>query len=81
MRPGVTVYTRTGCHLCERVEALVEAARAKADFDLSIADVDADPQLRARYGLEVPLVAIDGNVLFNHAMDAAAFLDHIRKSQ
>ncbi len=78
MRKQVRIYTRRGCHLCERVEALLEAARGQAAFDLERVDIDSDEALRARYGDLVPVVAIDGRDLFGHAMDADAFLERLR---
>lgn len=57
-RPEVVVYTRAGCGLCRRAEALV-AAEARRVTRRSV-DVDADPELTARYGVRVPVVCVDG---------------------
>ena len=50
------LYTRQGCCLCEglreRLEGLEPAPR------LLPLDVDADPELRARYDLRVPVLAL-----------------------
>ncbi|MEB3271530.1 MAG: glutaredoxin family protein [Synechococcus sp.] len=50
------LYSRRGCCLCEglqqRLQALVPAAA------LQVVDVDSDPQLQGRYGLEVPVLAL-----------------------
>jgi glutaredoxin len=57
-RPEVVVYTRAGCGLCRRAEALVarEARRAAVQH----VDVDAAPELQRRYGVRVPVVVVDG---------------------
>ena len=51
----LVLYTRQGCCLCEglaeRLGALASPPR------LTLVDVDHDPALQARYGLEVPLLA------------------------
>jgi glutaredoxin len=60
MRPVVTLYTRVGCHLCERAEAVLREAQAATPFELQLVDVDGDPELTRRYGVRVPVVAIDG---------------------
>lgn len=70
----VTIYTRRGCHLCERVEALVAKARRQTEFELEVLDIDADPDLQREYNWEVPVVAVDGDELFGHAMQYEAFL-------
>lgn len=58
--PRLILYTRQGCCLCEgleeRLRELGLAAGAPAG-GLALIDVDADPQLQARYGLEVPVLA------------------------
>ncbi|MBK5290221.1 MAG: glutaredoxin family protein [Acidobacteriia bacterium] len=74
----VRIYTRRGCHLCERVEDLVDSARSLAAFDLEIVDVDSDEALRIQYGQVVPVVAIDGQDLFGHAMDLDAFVERLK---
>jgi glutaredoxin len=56
----VTLYTRAGCHLCEDAEAVLRAAMERAPFELTLVDVDADPALAERYGVRVPVVAVDG---------------------
>jgi glutaredoxin len=58
-RPTVTVYTRTGCHLCEDAIAVVRAVAADR-ADVRLVDIDADPELHDRYTVRVPVVAVDG---------------------
>lgn len=54
----MTVYTRVRCGLCHRAEALV--AREARGCVVRLVDVDGDPALAERYGVRVPVVAIDG---------------------
>ena len=56
----VTLYTRAGCHLCADAEAVLRRARASVPFTLRTVDVDSDPELARRYGVRVPVVAVDG---------------------
>ncbi|GAA1285905.1 glutaredoxin family protein [Pseudonocardia aurantiaca] len=57
----VVLYTREGCHLCE--VAAADVARICADLGVGWAavDVDADPELRAEYGDNVPVIMVDGS--------------------
>lgn len=75
--PDLTVYTRRGCHLCELlIEELMPLARGRARIHLR--DVDSDPDLRERYGLRVPVVEADGEILCESRLDRArvtAFLE------
>jgi glutaredoxin len=67
-RAGVTVtlYTRVGCHLCERAEQVVRAEQEVIPFKLGTVDVDGDPELTRRYGVRVPVLAVDGVELFEY---------------
>jgi hypothetical protein len=60
----VVMYTRQGCHLCEEAWLKLVAAQQRFDFILRKVDVDTDPELTAAYGLEVPVVTLDGQVRF-----------------
>lgn len=56
----VTVMSRAGCHACE--DAISDVRRICADLGVpwSVTDVDTDPELRAEYGDQVPVILIDG---------------------
>jgi len=74
----VTVYTREDCHLCAEaidvVERVVSSLSRPVAVDL--VDVDADPDLRERYGDRVPYVTVDGRPRFKYRVDA----DELRAS-
>jgi glutaredoxin len=63
---AVTLYTRAGCHLCEEAERVLRAEQAVTAFWLELVDVDRDPALARRYGVRVPVVAVDGVELFEY---------------
>ncbi len=67
--PTVTVYTRAGCKLCAEAEVIV-AAVAAGRASVERVDIDAHPELTARYTVRVPVVAIDGVELFELQVDA-----------
>ena len=50
------LFTRQGCCLCEGLEEKLRALNPPPQIQLL--DVDADPALQARYGLEVPVLAV-----------------------
>jgi glutaredoxin len=72
-RPQVTLYTRVGCHLCDVVKDMLHEALRERAFDLATVDVDTDPELVRLYGLEVPVVAINGRKAFKLRCDPKAF--------
>lgn len=72
-RPQVTVYTRATCTLCRDAEAVVaEVADGRAD--VRYVDIDADAALTDRYTVRVPVVAVDGEELFEYVVDRSALL-------
>ena len=64
-RPTITLLTRAGCSICERMHARLDELSGELEFDLNTTDVDAEatvgrPGLRAEYGDRLPVVLLDG---------------------
>jgi hypothetical protein len=73
MTRSVTLYGKPGCCLCDEAKAVVAAVRAERPFDLEEVDVSLDPGMNHRYGERIPVVAVDGEELFEYAVDATEF--------
>lgn len=58
----VIVYTREGCHLCERVLVQLEKLNTTGSLDISTKDITTDAELYERYKDIIPVVSIDGRV-------------------
>jgi len=58
----VTVYTKEGRHLCERVVAELKELNKMNSFEMSIEDITTDPELFERYKNIIPAVAVNGKV-------------------
>ena len=56
----LTIYSRPGCHLCDEMKATI--ARVARTIPLSLEDIDisTDPALEARYGVDIPVLLVDG---------------------
>ncbi|WP_322782568.1 glutaredoxin family protein [Synechococcus sp. CBW1107] len=54
--PALLLYSRDGCCLCEGLEERLRSLVPPPP--LQVVNVDHDPDLQARYGLEVPLLAV-----------------------
>jgi glutaredoxin len=76
----VVMYTRQGCHLCEEAWEILEKAKQRFGFTLRRVDVDTDPVLVERYGLQVPVVAVDDKVHF-HGRVNAVLLDRLLRAR
>jgi glutaredoxin len=58
----LTLYSRPGCHLCEEMKAVVTRTASGLQTPIAIDEIDisTDPTLEARYGLEIPVLLVDG---------------------
>jgi glutaredoxin len=68
----VTLYGRPGCHLCDDARAALERVRATRPFALVEVDVERDDALLKRYLERIPVVALDGEELFDFFVDEEA---------
>jgi predicted thioredoxin/glutaredoxin len=67
----LTVVHRQDCDLCDEMVAELTALGCKIQIPpVSIVDVDGDPELVRRYGLNVPVLLLDGTVVCKHRLDA-----------
>jgi len=57
-----TLYSRPGCHLCDEMKIVVRRVveSARAPIALEEIDITADPDLEARYGIDIPVLLVDG---------------------
>jgi glutaredoxin len=70
----VTLYGRPGCHLCDDARAALEQVRAACPFRLEEIDIESDDALLRRYMERIPVVALDGEELFDLFVDAGELL-------
>jgi Glutaredoxin-like domain (DUF836) len=75
----LTLLTRQHCELCEELRReLAILARTVTLPPLELVDVDSDPQLRRRHGLEVPVLLLDGTVVCRHRLEPFELLRLLR---
>jgi len=65
----VTLYARPDCHLCEQARQALERVRAEHAFELIERDIDRDGSLQRAYFDRIPVVALDGEELFDYFVD------------
>ena len=73
----VTLYSRPGCHLCDDARAALERVRASAPFALEEVDITTDDALHRRYLERIPVIALDGDELFECFVNEAALARRI----
>ena len=56
----VTLYSRPGCHLCDEMKAVIARVSASVPLALDEIDISTDTRLEDLYGLEIPVLMVDG---------------------
>jgi hypothetical protein len=56
----LTIYSRPGCHLCDDMKAIVEPIARDLGARVEEIDISTDPRLEALYGLEIPVLMVNG---------------------
>lgn len=60
----LTIYSKPGCHLCDEMKSTVHRVLSTRSAAPAISvdeiDISSDPALIDRYGLEIPVLLIDG---------------------
>jgi glutaredoxin len=69
----VTIYSRPGCHLCEEAKTQIAPLLAEFDASLTEIDIDRDPELRARYDYDVPVIFLGSRKAAKHRVDLIQF--------
>lgn len=72
MKPRFTVLSREYCSLCDKMVAALEELQGRFAFDFDVVDVDARPELEARWGDLVPVLLEGDRELCHHHLDRAA---------
>ena len=67
----VVLYGRPGCHLCDDARVVLERVRADLPFALVERDIERDDALFKAYLERIPVVALDGEELFDFFVDEA----------
>jgi glutaredoxin len=57
---SIVLYSRPGCHLCDEMKAVVNRVARQTPIALSEIDITGDPELEARYGIEIPVLMLEG---------------------
>ena len=77
--PKLRLLSRPDCGLCDefRLE-LAHLAESTSLPPLELVDVDSDPELARRYGLEIPVLLLDDVRVCQHRLDSSELLRLLR---
>jgi glutaredoxin len=69
----VTLYTRPGCHLCDEAKSAISPLLREFGAVLREVNIDEDPLLKDRYGLDIPVIFIGKRKAAKYQVDLAQF--------
>jgi glutaredoxin len=78
VRPRLQLYGRPGCHLCDDARAVLE----RIGEPFAEIDITTDDALHAAYLERIPVIALDGEELFDFFVDEDALrglLDRVNR--
>ena len=62
MKANVTIYSRHGCHLCDVMKEEVAQIQTDLEFTIEIIYIDKNTELEEKYGEQVPVILINGEI-------------------
>lgn len=73
------MLSRPECGLCEEFLSALQALGGRQHLPpLDVVDVDSDPLLARRHGLDVPVLLLDGVPVCRHRLDEAELARMLR---
>jgi hypothetical protein len=79
MKPELLLYSRADCCLCAEMKEIIRRVAATVPLTLEEIDIDGAPELRERYGAEVPVLFIDGRKAFKYRVTVAELAKRLGK--
>ena len=70
----VTVYSRSGCHLCEIAIDRINSVINEYKFTLDIVLIDNNSELEKEFGEQVPVIFIDNKIHDYRRVDIERFI-------
>lgn len=77
----VTLYSRPGCHLCEQAKSEMAPLLAEFGARLFEVNIDEDPDLRARYDHDVPVIFLGARKIAKYRVDLEQFRRQLREAR
>jgi len=73
------LYTRNDCPLCHEMEAVIAAEAPKFDAHVQRVEIDGDPDLEARFGIEVPVLFVNDRKAFKYRCTPAELRNRLAR--
>ncbi len=74
----VIIYSRPDCHLCDEAKAVIKRVAARIPLNIREVNIDNDPDARAKFHEEIPVIFIDGKKAFKYRIEEAQLLRRLK---
>jgi hypothetical protein len=71
------LYGKPDCHLCEQALAVLLRVCERIPFELVQMDISSDEELHRAYFERIPVIALDGEHLFDFFVDEQALIERL----
>ena len=78
MTTELTVYSRSGCHLCEDMEQQLAELAQEFQFSVRRIDIDDSEKLVEYYGGRVPVLMLENELICEYFLDQQALLNALK---
>ncbi len=75
----LVLYSKEECPLCDEMKEAVAEASRHLPLTLRPVDITADPRLQREYGLDIPLLFLDGSCVAKHRVTAAELVEKLKR--
>ena len=73
----ITLYSKPDCHLCADALATLRRLQAELDFEIEQQDITRDDLLQRSYFERIPVIALDGEELFDYFIDEGVLRERL----
>jgi glutaredoxin len=74
----ITLYSKPDCHLCVDARAILSRVQADVGFELRELDITTDETLHRAYFERIPVVALEGEELFEYFVEEGLLRERLQ---
>lgn len=73
------LFSRPGCHLCDEMKAVVQPLARELGAVVEEVNIAGDPELESEYGLQIPVLLINGRKAFKYRLTERELRARLRR--
>jgi glutaredoxin len=77
----LVLYSRRDCELCHEMEVLLDQIAPRFQSRVKRVEIDGDPDLEAQFGIEVPVLFVNGRKAFKYRCTPLELLRRLEREK